>query len=199
MALAMTKPLPEPRCAHARNADSLRHAADPLEIVLPYGRTLAGMGKGCSLKQSPRRTPLVEAVRDLSVQPPKSLHVSAGTDGHESSTMKQSTAALVGANTPHEMLPLGVENEATGPPPYVARLTELPALMKATRSAGVCGSAGAVGEGVEVAVVIVESAVGLALDEGPGGGDSGEHPASTTMADSRTSPALVRVIAVLPT
>jgi hypothetical protein len=35
MALAMTKPLPEGRWAQARNAESLRHATDPLEIVLP--------------------------------------------------------------------------------------------------------------------------------------------------------------------
>lgn len=35
IALAMTKPLPEARSAQARNTDSLRHATDPLEIVLP--------------------------------------------------------------------------------------------------------------------------------------------------------------------
>jgi len=35
MALATAKPLPEARYAQARNADSLRHATDPLEIVLP--------------------------------------------------------------------------------------------------------------------------------------------------------------------
>jgi len=127
IALAMTKPLPEARWAQARNTDSLRHATDPLEIVLPYARTVPGMGKGCSLKQSPRLTPLPEAVRERSVQSPKSLHVSAVTDGHEFAWIKQRTAALLGPNTPHEMLPLGVLNAATGLPPYVARLTGLPA------------------------------------------------------------------------
>jgi hypothetical protein len=55
-----------------------------------------------------------------------------------------------------------------------------------------------VGEGVDVAVVVVDSVVGLTLDDGPGG-DSGEHPASTTTADSRRSPVLVRITAVLST
>jgi len=88
---------------------------------------LAGTGKGCSLKQSPRLTPLLEVVRERSVQPPKSLHICAGTDGHEFSSIKHRAAALLGPNTPHEMLALGVLNDATGLPPYVARLTGLPA------------------------------------------------------------------------
>jgi len=65
------------------------------------------------------------------------------------------------------------------------------------RSAGVSGSAGAVGEGVVVAVV-VGTAVGVSVDDGPGG-DAGEQPASTTTADSRKSPVLVRITAVLST
>ena len=88
---------------------------------------MAGTGKGCSLKQSPRLTPLLEVVRERSVQPPKSLHICAGTDGHEFSSIKHRAAALLGPNTPHEMLALGVLNDATGLPPYVARLTGLPA------------------------------------------------------------------------
>jgi hypothetical protein len=75
------------------------------------------MGKGCSLKQSPRLTPLPVVVSDRSVQSPKALHACAGTDGHEFSLMKQITAALVGPKIPHEMLPLGVLNDATGLPP----------------------------------------------------------------------------------
>jgi hypothetical protein len=49
-----------------------------------------------------------------------------------------------------------------------------------------------------VAVVVVGAAVGLTLDDGPDG-DPGEQPASTTTADSRKSPAFVRITAVLST
>ena len=96
------------------------------------------------------------------------------------------------------MFPLGVLNDAMGLPPYAARLTGPPAWTKARRSAGVCGSAGGVGEGVEVAVVIVGPAVGLTPDEGPDG-DPGEQPASKTTADSRKNPDFVRITAVLST
>ena len=41
-------------------------------------------------------------------------------------------------------------------------------------------------------------AVGLTLDDVPDG-DPGEQPASTTAADNRKSPALVRIAAVLST
>jgi hypothetical protein len=43
--------------------------------------------------------------------------------------MKHRAAAMVEPNSPHEMLPLGVLNDATGLPPYAARLTGLPACM----------------------------------------------------------------------
>jgi hypothetical protein len=49
-----------------------------------------------------------------------------------------------------------------------------------------------------VTVVVVGPAVGLVLDDGSDGG-SGEQPASTTTADSRKSPVLVRTTAVLST
>jgi len=49
-----------------------------------------------------------------------------------------------------------------------------------------------------VAVVIVGPAVGPTLDDGPDG-DPGEQPASTTTADSRKNPVLVRITAVLST
>jgi hypothetical protein len=49
-----------------------------------------------------------------------------------------------------------------------------------------------------VAAVVVGPAVGLPLDDGPDG-DAGEQPASTTTADSRKSPVLVRITAVLST
>jgi len=90
---------------------------------------LPGMGKGCWLIQAPRLTPPLEVERKRSVQSPWSLHICAGTDGHEFSSIKQTAAALLGPNTPHEMLPLGVLNDAMGLPPYAARLTGLPAWM----------------------------------------------------------------------
>ena len=78
---------------------------------------MPGLGKGCSLKQSPRLTPLVPVVTERSVQSPKWLHVCAATVGHEFASMKQRAAPILEPNTPHEMLPLGVSNDATGLPP----------------------------------------------------------------------------------